>query len=109
MRVILVSAALAAAPVTAAFAQDQVAFEALTKANYSVAEQQLAPQVAAGEREPGVLLNLAAVYLRTGRSAEAIRLYRIVQAEENVLMDPVSGDPIWSHDVAQRGLLLAQR
>ncbi|WCT72024.1 tetratricopeptide repeat protein [Sphingomonas naphthae] len=109
MRSILAFAALVAAPLTAAAAQDQVAFRAITKADYTAAETQLAAQVAAGQREPGVLLNLAAVYNKTGRAAEAVALYRMVQSEQNVLMETASGAPIWSHDVATRGMTLASR
>lgn len=109
MRSILVLAALAAIPVSAAAAQDQVAYRAIKNADYSAAETHLASQVAAGEREPGVLLNLAAVYSKTGRGAEAVAMYRMVQAEKNVLMEAANGAPIWSHEVATRGIVVAQR
>ena len=109
MRSILVFAALAAAPLTMAAAQDQVAFKAIAKADYTSAESKLAAQVAAGDREPGVLLNLAAVYSKTGRGTQAVQLYRMVQAEQNVLMEGANGAPIWSHDIATRGMTLAVR
>ena len=109
MRSILVLAALAALPLSAAVAQDQIGFKAIAKADYSGAEALLAPKVAAGDRAPEVLLNLAAVYTRTGRNADAARIYRMVQGTENVLMEAANGAPVWSHDLATRGLMLAQR
>lgn len=108
MRVILMAAIAAALPLAAASAQDQVAYQAIARADYASAETALVAQLAAGSREPGVLLNLAAVYQRTGRMEAATELYRAVRAEPNVQMALPNGQPSWSHDVASRGMTRAR-
>ena len=57
-----------------------------------------------GEASPEVLLNLAAIYQRTGRAAEARALYATVLDSPDVQMDLASGATTGSHQVAQRGL-----
>ncbi len=53
---------------------------------------------------PEVLLNLAAVYARSGRSGDAVALYRQVLAGGDVLMDLPSGKTASAHAIAQMGL-----
>ncbi|MBB5685079.1 tetratricopeptide repeat protein [Sphingobium boeckii] len=70
----------------------------------SAAETQLDARRAAEPREPSVLLNLAFVYAKTTRTAEASALYRDVLALPNVQMELGNGKPAWSHDLAKAGL-----
>lgn len=87
-----------------ALAADPVAFSAIARSNWQVAEARLTAELAAGSQEPGVLLNLAHVYGQTGRVIQAQDLYRRVQAQPNVLMERPDGSPAWAHDLARFGL-----
>ena len=92
-----------------ALAADPVAVSAIATSDWQRAEAQLSAQIAKGSREPGVLLNLAHVYRQTDRTAQAVDLYRQVQAEPNVQMERTDGSPAWSHDLARFGLQRASR
>lgn len=101
--------ALAASAVfaTSAMAQSQertYGFNAIAKDDLAAAEARLGAQRAAEPHEPSVLLNLAYVYARTGRTEQANALYRQVKADENVLMLTGGRQQLWSHDIADRGL-----
>ena len=50
------------------------------------------------------LLNLATVMNETNRVAQASRLFEQVLSADNMLLENVEGDPVWSHDVASSGL-----
>lgn len=52
---------------------------------------------------PEIALNLAVVYVMTGRAQLAVPLYAEVLAEKAVLMDMPSGAIVSSHDVARKG------
>jgi len=56
-----------------------------------------------------VLLNLAHVYAKTGRTAQAEALYRQVLAGEDVLMLTGSRQPVGSHQLARKGLERARQ
>jgi hypothetical protein len=88
----------------AAQANDPVAFQAIAASDLRTAESVLANEVAAGTREPGVLINLAHVYSRTGRTQQSVDLYRQVMALPNAQMARQDGSPAWSHDLAMRGI-----
>ena len=90
-------------------AKDPVAFQAIAASDLRGAESVLASEVAAGTREPGVLINLAHVYSRTGRSQQAAELYRQVMAVPNAQMARQDGSPAWSHDLAARGIQRVSR
>ncbi len=62
------------------------------------AEQRLVP------RDADLLLNLAFVYARTGRQAEARRLYRQVAAQPDELLDLPARRTVRAHAVAAAGL-----
>lgn len=92
---------------SSANAQDaQYAHAAITAGNFSSAERTLEREARAGNREPEVLLNLAAVYAKTQRPAEARDLYlRVLNAKDASMVMP-SSQIASSHDVARRGLRL---
>lgn len=98
---LLVMAGLAASP---AFAKDRTGYTAIAAGNLSQAEATLSAERAIFPRRPEVLLNLAAVYARTDRVAQARALYDDVLASEPVSLDLANGGTTSSHDVAQRGL-----
>jgi DNA-binding SARP family transcriptional activator len=98
----------AAAPLFAALpalAQDEaVASAQIAQGNYSVAESQLLAELRVHPGRPELLLNLAAVYARTGRTVEARNLYTKVLSKDDVLMDLAVDRTAGSHTLAQHGL-----
>jgi predicted Zn-dependent protease len=99
---------LAAAPLIAAFpaqAQDSaVASTQIADGAYSQAEARLLAELRIHPGRPELLLNLAAVYAKTGRAGEARSLYTRVLSQDDVLMDLSTDQTAGSHAVAQRGL-----
>ncbi|TGX52392.1 tetratricopeptide repeat protein [Sphingomonas gei] len=99
---------LAAAPFVAAIpaqAQDSaVASTQIVQGDYSQAESRLLAELRIHPERPELLLNLAAVYAKTGRAGEARGLYTRVLGEDEVLMDLSSQQAVSSHAIAQRGL-----
>lgn len=67
------------------------------------AEAELLEARAKHPEAPEVALNLAAVYVMTGRGELAAPLYREVLAAKPVAMDMPSGTVVSSHDVARNG------
>jgi Flp pilus assembly protein TadD len=111
MRVVLASIVLAAplALMPAAQAQvreDPYARVAIENGDYALAEHKLLAERRVFPAKPEVLLNLAAVYAKTGRHAEARELYNRVLALDPVAMDVADGQVAASHLVAGRGLRL---
>lgn len=99
---------LAAAPLVAAIpaqAQDSaVASTHIAQGDYSRAESKLLAELRIHPGRPELLLNLAAVYARTGRADEARSLYTKVLSKDDVLMDISTDQSAGSHALAQRGL-----
>lgn len=98
---------LAAAPLALALpahAQSDVASSAIVEGAYAKAESKLLAELRADPNQPEALLNLAAVYSKTGRSADARALYAKVLSQDAVLMDLASQRTASSHAVAQAGL-----
>ncbi|RYD46009.1 MAG: tetratricopeptide repeat protein [Sphingomonadales bacterium] len=94
---------LLAAP--SAFAtQDRVASAEIARGDFAAAEAALNAELRIHPGRPELLLNLAAVYANTGRSAEARALYAQVLDQRAVLMD-VRGERVASsHLVATSGM-----
>jgi len=98
---IVLALAGAAAP---ALAADETGYQAIAAGNLAAAERGiLAEQKVYGNR-PELMLNLAAVYRRTGREADARALYQRVLQRREVAMDMPSGAVVSSHELARRGL-----
>lgn len=97
----LVLAAMIASP---ALAADRIGYEAIAAGDLSRAERALSAERAIFPRRPEVLLNLAAIYARTNRAAQARALYDDVLTAAPVALDVADGYTLSSHDVAQRGL-----
>lgn len=99
---------LAAAPLAFALpaqAQDTTVSASLISAgSYDKAESKLLDQLRARPDTPELMINLAAVYARTGRTGEARTLYRQVLAQDDVLMDLSETRTAGSHVLAQAGL-----
>lgn len=100
----LIGGALVASAAGAQSQEQRYGFNAIQRDDLAGAEARLIAQRAEEPNEPSVLFNLAHVYSKTGRTAEAETLYRQIMADSNVLMLTGSNRQIWSHDLAQRGL-----
>lgn len=99
---------LAAAPLVAALpAQAQesaVAATQISQGDLAAAESALLAELRIHPGRPELLLNLAAVYAKTGRTGEARGLYTKVLSKDDVLMDLSVDRTAGSHMLAQRGL-----
>jgi tetratricopeptide (TPR) repeat protein len=96
---------LAALPVQAqSRAGDPVASAAIFRGDYAEAERMLMSELRIYPERPELLLNLAAVYAQTGRTAKAQDLYRHVLARRAVMLDLPSSEAVSSHAVATAGL-----
>ncbi|MBB4098171.1 tetratricopeptide repeat protein [Sphingomonas kyeonggiensis] len=83
---------------------DPVASAAIFNGNYSKAEEQLNARLRLDPNQPELLLNLAAVYAQTGRTAEARALYIQVLQQRDVEMDLTADRVANSHVIANKGL-----
>ncbi len=111
MRVVLASIVLAAPLALTPAAQAQVRADpyakvAIESGDYATAEHKLLAERRIFPERPEVLLNLAAVYAKTGRYAEARVVYDRVLTLDPVAMDVADGEVAPSHLVAHRGLRL---
>lgn len=88
-----------------ASAQDAVASTAITSGSYERAETSLRKELRVHPGQPELLLNLAAVCLRTGRQVEARALYQRVLGEDDVLMDLTTDQTVGSHALARAALV----
>ncbi len=104
---IVLAAPLALTPAAQAQSADQPnAHLAIATGDYDLAERQLLAEQRIFPTRPEVMLNLAAVYAKTGRVAEARAMYHRVLALKPVAMDVTDGQVTASHMVAQRGIRL---
>lgn len=107
MRGLLIAIAGGALLSTAATAQTQeqrYGFDAIQRADLTAAEARLNAALIEQPNEPSVLLNLAHVYWKTGRTEQAEALYKKVMAHENVMMLTAGRATVGSHELAQKGL-----
>jgi hypothetical protein len=103
--VALGTAALATNAVAQAPQQGETGYRAIAAGDLVRAERDLTRDPSLSRR-PELMLNLAALYLRSGRPAEATALYRAVLDRRAVDMDMPSGAVRSSHSIAQAGLAL---
>ena len=78
----------------------------IQRGDYAVAERKLTAEARVFPNKPEVLLNLAAIYARTGRVSDARALYDRVLSLQSVAMDVADGQVAPSHLIANRGLRL---
>ena len=97
--------ALLAAPAQAqSHDGDSVASAAIAQGDYAGAEKTLLQELRIHPGRPELMINLATVYAKTGRKAEARALFRQVLAQDNVLMDLSPDRTAGSHALAVAGL-----
>jgi Flp pilus assembly protein TadD len=104
MRGFFVGLVLAAAVAVPAAAKDRSGYQQIATGSLSGAEQTLNAERAIFPNKPELLLNLAVVYSRTGREAQARAMYNQVLDREAVALDLADGSTASSHDIALRGL-----
>jgi hypothetical protein len=86
-------------------AQDSsVASTEIARGAWADAEKALVKELRIHPDRPELLLNLAAVYAKTGRDAEARNLYAKVLSQREVLMDLTPEQTAGSHMIARTGL-----
>lgn len=100
----LLAGALAATAAGAQTQEQRYGFNAIQRADLAGAEARLNAALLEQPGEPSALINLAHVYSKTGRVAEAEALYRQILTSQNVLMLTASNRQVGSHELAQRGL-----
>ena len=100
----IMASLVAAALATPALAADRTGFQAIAAGDYRAAEETLVNERRIFPRRPELMINLAAVYARTGRAAEAASLYRAALSADDVEMAMPNGNVASSRRVAQRGL-----
>lgn len=102
---IVLALAGAATPAFAATpAADETGYRAIAAGDFAAAERAIVAERKAYPARPELMLNLAAVYRRTGRESAAEALYTEVLARRAVAMDMPSGAVVSSHDLARRAL-----
>jgi Flp pilus assembly protein TadD len=102
---IVLAAPLALTPVAQADSQDgRYAHATIQRGDYAAAERKLLAEARVFPNKPEVLLNLAAIYAKTGRHNEARALYNRVLALQPVAMDLADGEVAPSHLIAGRGM-----
>ena len=102
-----VAALAIVASTSAAAAQSSAvrsAHAAIVDNDLTRAERLLTAEQRVFPHHPEVLINLAAVYARTGRVQQASALYRQVLAREDVLLDLSADRTATSHVIAETGL-----
>lgn len=77
---------------------------AISAGDLGSAEARLTAERRIFPSKPEVLLNLAAVYARTGRAGQAVTLYRDILSRQDALMDLPSGRVASAHTIARAGL-----
>lgn len=87
------------------YARGALGYEALMRADYSAAEQQIEARNGVTVNDPARLLNLANVYLRTGRIANARALFEAVRDHRrHFALEMANGAVMDSREVARIAL-----
>ncbi len=89
---------------TPSMARDRTGYQAIAVGDLAGAERTIVAERKIYPNHPELMLNLAVVYERTGRVAEARAMYRSVLASAPVAMEMSNGDAVSSHLVANAGL-----
>lgn len=87
-----------------ALAKDRVGYQAIAAGSLNDAERTIQAERAIFPERPELMLNLAAIYARTGRDAQARTLYGDVLTRDAVAMDMADGSVQSSHTLAHKGL-----
>lgn len=85
------------------YPEGSLGVQAILNADYAVAERQL-DDFRVYKGDPGRLINLGFVFMKTGRTQEAAKHFEQVLEEENVDLIVADGRTMDSHDIARRAL-----
>lgn len=89
---------------TPALSKDRVGYQSIAAGSLAQAERTIDAERAIFPNRPELMLNLAAVYARTGREMQARSLYADVLDRSDVAMDLADGSVASSHALANKGL-----
>ncbi len=103
-KMMMIGAVVACAAAMPAMAKDRSGYTSIAAGSLSEAETTLNAERAIFPERPELMLNLAAIYARTDRAAQARSLYDGVLARDAVALELSNGSVVSSHDVALRGL-----
>lgn len=104
MRNLVIALVLAAGLPAAAQAADRTASADILRGDYAQAERVLMAERRIFPARAELMLNLAAVYRQTGRTADAQALYARVMQRPDAMMDMPDERVVSSHVLAQAGL-----
>ncbi len=105
MRALVLSGLAATAlSVTPAMAGDRLGYQAISAGDLNAAERTLVAERRIFPNRPELMLNLAAVYDRTGREAEARALYTSLLQADDVELTLANGTTASSRVLASTGL-----
>lgn len=100
----LVALAAGAAAPMAALAQESNGATGIVRGDYRSAEREIERQRRFAPHDVDLLVNLASVYRRTGRDADARLLYRQILGQPDEPLDVAGRRPIGSHALATGAL-----
>jgi Flp pilus assembly protein TadD len=101
LKLIALSVVASLSGIGEANAQDLNGFQKLQAGDYRAAELEIRQEMRLFPHDPDLLINLATVYVRTGRMAEARALYRDVLARADEELDVLNHGNASSHAVAR--------
>lgn len=86
------------------YPEGSLGFDALVKANYHAAEQQILLDSRVAKNDPARLINLGQIYWKTGRTEKAINVLEAAMRAEEVELILANGEVISSWDAARKTL-----
>lgn len=100
----LASAALANPGGEIGYPEGSLGYDALVKANYDAAEQQILLDSRIAKNDPARLINLGQIYWKTGRIDLAIRVLEAAMRSDDVELVLANGEIMSSRDAARKTL-----
>lgn len=86
------------------YPEGSLAYEAITNANYAAAEAQLRKETRVRRDDPALLLNYGHVLAKTGRTADAAKMFERAAAADEIALILADGRVISSREAARRAL-----
>lgn len=103
------TAALIVGGAPAAAAQNWNGAEQIARGDYAAAERIIVREQRLFPRDTDLLINLATVYARTGRTAEARRTYALAAAQPDETLETAGARTVSSRELALTGLRTLDR
>ena len=109
--VVAAGTALACSPLAAqsteiGYPQGSLALDAIAQADYAAAERKLRKEFRVSQDDPARLINHGHVLAKTGRLADAARMFEKAAAAEDVELVLADGRVMSSREAARRALML---